>query len=181
MVTAPLQCISLQASDIFFCIRCDYLQDQTSAGSLFKELMFCTHYAFLPAFLRFVQNVWKANAGIFFLDYSAYMNFFSLNFPLHEFFWYFAPSPPPKTFLMVRPLARLITSSESQGRSVGSGKTAAKVFTENGQESSWDATLNEQVPRLIRMLFCDWAHKIILCAIRSQNLSGQPAQQALKK
>ena len=108
----------------------------------------------------------------FFLVYSAYMNFFSLNFPLHEFFWYFAPSPPPITFLMVRPLAHLITSSESQGRSVGSGKTAAKVFTENGQESSWDATLNEQVPRLIRMLFCDWAHKIILCAIRSQNLSG---------
>ena len=56
--------------------------------------MFCTHYAFLPAFLRFVQNVWKANGGIFFLDHSAYMNFFSLNFPLHEFFWYFAPSPP---------------------------------------------------------------------------------------
>ena len=25
-------------------------------------------YAFLPAFLRFVQNVWKANAGIFSLS-----------------------------------------------------------------------------------------------------------------
>ena len=49
--------------------------------------MFCTQYAFLPAFLRFVQNVWKANAGIFFLVYSACMNFFSLNFPLHEFFF----------------------------------------------------------------------------------------------
>ena len=57
--------ISLQALDIFFCIRYDYLQDQNSAGSLFKGLMFCTQYAFLPAFLRFVQNVWKANAGIF--------------------------------------------------------------------------------------------------------------------
>ena len=51
--------ISLQASDIFFCIRYDYLQDQNSAGSLFKGPMFCTLYAFLPA-LRFVQNVWKA-------------------------------------------------------------------------------------------------------------------------
>ena len=68
--------ISLQASDIFFCIRYDYFQDQNSAGSLFKELMFCTQYAFLPAFLRFVQNVWKANAGIFFLVYSACINFF---------------------------------------------------------------------------------------------------------
>ena len=59
--------ISLQASDIFFCIRYDYLQDQNSAGSLFKGLMFCAQYAFPPAFLRFVQNVWKANAGFFFL------------------------------------------------------------------------------------------------------------------
>ena len=58
--------ISLQASDIFFCIRYDYLQDQNSAGGLFKGPMFCTQYAFLSAFLRFVQNVWKANAGIFF-------------------------------------------------------------------------------------------------------------------
>ena len=86
--------ISLQALDIFFCIRYDYLQDQNSAGSLFKGLMFCTQYAFLPAFLRFVQNVWKANAGIFFLVYSACMNFFSLNFPLHEFFFVLRPPPP---------------------------------------------------------------------------------------
>ena len=97
--------ISLQASDIFFCIRYDYLQDQNSAGSLFKGLMFCTQYAFLPAFLRFVQNVWKANAGIFFLVYSACMNFFSLNFPLHEFFFCTSPAPPI-TFLMVRPLVK---------------------------------------------------------------------------
>ena len=86
--------ISLQALDIFFCIRYDYLQDQNSAGSLFKGLMFCTQYAFLPAFLKFGQNVWKANAGIFFLVYSACMNFFSLNFPLHEFFFVLRPPPP---------------------------------------------------------------------------------------
>ena len=85
--------ISLQALDIFFCIRYDYLQDQNSAGSLFKGLMFCTQYAFLPAFLRFVQNVWKANAGIFFQVYSACMNFF---------FSVLRP-PPPITFLLVRP------------------------------------------------------------------------------
>ena len=100
--------ISLQASDIFFCIRYDYLQDQNSEGSLFKGPMFCTQYAFLHAFLKFVQNVRKANAGIFFLVYSAYMNFFSLNFVLHEFFLYFARPPPPPTrpitFVMVLPL-----------------------------------------------------------------------------
>ena len=65
------------------------------------------HTVCLPAFLRFVQNVWKANAGIFFLVYSACMNFFSLNFPLHEFFFLLSPPPPPPTpitFLMVRPL-----------------------------------------------------------------------------
>ena len=81
-----------------FCVRYDYLRGQNSAGRLFKEQMFCTKYAFLPGFLRFVQNVWKANAGIFFLVYFACMNFFfSLNFPLHEFFLYIArpPTPPP--------------------------------------------------------------------------------------
>ena len=107
-----------------FCIRCDYLRDQTSAGSLFKELMFWTHYAFLPAFLRFVQNVWKAFSGIFFLVYSACMNFFHLIFPCMNFF---GTSSPPITFLMVRPLARLITSSESQG--------AVSWVRKNGGES----------------------------------------------
>ena len=58
-------------------------------------------------------------------------------------------------------------SSETQGRSAGSGKTEAKVF-KNGQESPWDATLNEPVPQLIRILVCDWAQKIILCPIRGQ-------------
>ena len=93
MVTAPLYCISLQASDIFFCIRYDYLQYQNSAGSLFTELVFCTQYSFLPAFLRLVQNVWKANAGFFFLVYSARMNFFHLIFPCMNFFLYFARPP----------------------------------------------------------------------------------------
>ena len=54
---------------------------------LIKELMFCIQYAFRPAFLRFVQNVRKANAGIFFLVYSVCMSFFSLNFPFHEIFF----------------------------------------------------------------------------------------------
>ena len=56
--------------------------------------MFCTHYAFLPAFLRSVQNLWKANAGIFFLVYSAYMNFFNFIFPCMNFF-VLRPHPPP--------------------------------------------------------------------------------------
>ena len=42
--------------------------------------------------------------------------------------------------------------------SVGSGKTAAKVF-KNGGESPLDTTLNESVPRLIRMFVCDSAKK----------------------
>ena len=57
--------------------------------------------------------------------------------------------------------------SETQGRSVGSGKTEAKVF-KNGHKSPRDATLNEPVPRLIRILVCDWAQKMILCHIRGQ-------------
>ena len=95
MVTAPLYCISLQTSDIFFCIRYDYLQYQNSTGSLFKEPMFFTQYSFLPAFLRLVQNVWKANAGFFFLVYSARMNFFHLIFPCMNFFFLLPPPPPP--------------------------------------------------------------------------------------
>ena len=37
------------------------------------------------------------------------------------------------------------SSLETQGRSVGSGITAVKVF-KNGGESPWDATLNKPVP-----------------------------------
>ena len=90
--------ISLQALDIFFCIRYDYLQDQNSAGSLFNGLMFCTQYAFLPAFLRFVQNVWKANAGIFSWSTQHAWIFFHLIFPCMNFFLYFARPPPPLNF-----------------------------------------------------------------------------------
>ena len=104
--------ISLQASDIFFCIRYDYLQDQNSAGSLFKELLFYTQYAFLPAFLRY-KNAWKANAGIFFLVYSACMNFFSLNFPLHEFFFCTSPTHlPPHNFSNGPSLSSLILTAK---------------------------------------------------------------------
>ena len=49
------------------------------------------------------------------------------------------------------------TSSETQGRSVGSRKTKTKVF-KNGWESPWDATFDEQVPRFIRML-SNWEQK----------------------
>ena len=58
-------------------------------------------------------------------------------------------------------------SSETQGRSVGSGKPEAKVF-KSGRKSPWNATLNEPVPLLIRILVCDRAQKIILCPIRGQ-------------
>ena len=42
-------------------------------------------------------------------------------------------------------------SSETQGRSVGSGKTAAKVL-KTGRERPWNAALNEAVLQLIRIL-----------------------------
>ena len=47
---------------------------------------------------------------------------------------------------------------------MGQKKTTAKVF-KNSQESPSDATLNEPVPRLIRMLACDCQKKNILCPI----------------
>ena len=51
-----------------------------------------TQYAFLPVFLKFVQNVWKANAGIFFWSTLRAWIFFSLNIPLHEFFFCTSPA-----------------------------------------------------------------------------------------
>ena len=48
-----------------------------------------------------------------------------------------------------------LASSETQGRSVGSGKTAAKVL-KKARESPRDATLNDPVPQLIRMLVPLW-------------------------
>ena len=51
-------------------------------------------------------------------------------------------------------------SLETQGRSVETGKTASKVF-KNGREFRWDATLDEPVSRLIRIVVCDLAQKII--------------------
>ena len=49
------------------------------------------------------------------------------------------------------------SSAETQGRSVGSGKTAAKVFN-NGREP-WDTALNEPDPRI---LVLDWVQKKFL-------------------
>ena len=51
---------------------CILIQDQNSVGRLLREVVqradVFTQYSFLHAFLRFVENVWKANAGIFFLS-----------------------------------------------------------------------------------------------------------------
>ena len=52
------------------------------------------------------------------------------------------------------------SSPETQGRSVGSGKTAGKVF-KNGQERPWDTALHE--PDL-RILVLDWVQKNIFYA-----------------
>ena len=96
--------ISLQASDIFFCIRYDYLQDQNSAGSLFKELMFCTQYALcFPACLfeicakcvegqctNFFPGLLCVHEFFFHLIFP-YMNFLFLPRPPHT-------PPPPHNF-----------------------------------------------------------------------------------
>ena len=59
-------------------------------------------------------------------------------------------------------------------------KTVAKVL-KNGRESLWDTSLNEPfprprendslLPRLIRILVTDWAHKMFLCPVGDQHLS----------
>ena len=104
--------ISVQASDIFFFyIRYDYLQDQNSAGSLFKELMFCTQYALcFPACL--FEICAKCVEG-------QCRNFFPGLLCMHEFFFHLifpwmiffctSPPPPPHNFLMVRPKAQSLT------------------------------------------------------------------------
>ena len=107
---------SLQASDIFFCIMYDYLQDQNSAGSLFKELMFCTQYALcFPACLfeicakcvegqctNFFPGLLCVHEFFFHLIFP-YMNFLFLPRPPHT------PPPPPITFLMVHPKEQSLT------------------------------------------------------------------------
>ena len=95
---------SLQASDIFFCIMYDFLQDQNSAGSLFKELMFCTQYALcFPACLfEICAKCVEGQCTNFFPGLLCVHEFFSLNFPLHEFFVSTSPAPhhppPPHNF-----------------------------------------------------------------------------------
>lgn len=48
--------------------------------------------------------------------------------------------------------------SQTNGQSIRSGKTAAKVF-KNGQDRPWDATLKEPVPQLSRLLVSDWPNR----------------------
>ena len=64
------------------------------------------------------------------------------------------------------------TSSKTPGQSVESGKTAGKVF-KKGRESPLEATVNELVPRLIRMLVSHWAqkHKKYFCAQSEASIS----------
>ena len=70
-----------------------------------------------------------------------------------------------KIYIYIIIISLVEASSETQGRSVESGKTAAKVL-KNGRQSPWDATLKKLVRRLIRRLVCDLAQKIFLCPTR---------------
>ena len=65
----------------------------------------------------------------------------------------------------IRKVSWKVTSSETKGQSVGSGKMAVKVFN-NEQASPWVASLNEAIPWLIWLLVC-----VCLCPIRGQHLS----------
>ena len=96
--------ISLLASNIWFCIRYDYLQDQNSAGSLFEELMFCTQYAFLACMPSWDLCKMCGRQLQEFLSLSTLHTwmFFHVIFPYMNLFWFFAPQP--KIFLMIRPL-----------------------------------------------------------------------------
>ena len=76
---------------MYFCIRYDYFNTRPEfKESLFKELMFCTEYAFLHV----LEICAKYVEGHFFLVYSVCMNFFHLNFPLHDIFFCTSPAPP---------------------------------------------------------------------------------------
>ena len=80
-----------------FCIRYDYLQDQNSAGSLFKGPMFCTQYAFLPAFLRICAKCVEGQCrNLFSWSTLHAWIFFHLIFPCMNFF--FVLRPPPHNF-----------------------------------------------------------------------------------
>ena len=95
-----------------FCIRYDYLQDQNSAGSLFKDCWCFAHsmLSCLP-FWDLCKMCGRPMQQFFFPDVLC-VHEFSLNFPLHEFF--FVPRPPPTptlpvTFLMVCPKEQSLT------------------------------------------------------------------------
>ena len=61
-------------------------------------------------------------------------------------------------------------SLETQGRSVEGGETASKAF-ENGRKDPRNATLDEPVSPLIRIIVWDLAQNIIQCPKRGQHLS----------
>ena len=63
------------------------------------------HTVCFPAcLLEICANVWKANAGFFFLVYSTCMIFLFTKFSLAWIFFFFVLCPPTITFLMIRPL-----------------------------------------------------------------------------
>ena len=56
---------------------------------------------------------------------------------------------------------------------------AVSWVRKNGRECPWNATLNEPVPRLIRILGCDWAQKIVLWLSSIVLLSWSSYKQSL--
>ena len=64
------------------------------------------------------------------------------------------------TVALIISLVKASSGEETQGRSVEGGKTASKAF-KNGRKDPRNAALDEPVSRLIPIIVCDLAQKII--------------------
>ena len=67
-------------------------------------------------------------------------------------------SPPPAALGALLPTSKY----RLQRTQLRQEKLRRNGAFKNWREGLWDAILKEPVPRLIRMLVCDWAPKIIL-------------------
>ena len=70
--------------------------------------------------------------NFFFGHFPLHEFFFFGHFPLHEFFLVFSPTPPPITFLMVRPLSVTIQKKAIEQYLQGRIKWGRQTFLDLG-------------------------------------------------